>query len=287
MRYQIVSDSSSNVFSLEGVSYTTVPMKIIAGEKEYVDTAELDVHGMVKDLRAHKGKSGSSCANAQEWLDAFADADMVFGVTISRNLSGSYNAAEAAAREYMEEHPGRRVHIFDSLSAGPEMAMVAEKIAQLVNQGLSFEKIVAGVREYQNHCHTLFCLESMNNLARNGRVNPAVAKIASVLGIRACGDAQNGQIIPTQKPRGQKKAIETLAAMIRERGFTNDSWLRIAHCFGQSQAQLLADAVRKDFPGARIEIEPTTALCSFYAEEGGMIITLEGGFSEVNNVNNI
>ena len=287
MRYQIVSDSSSNVFALEGVSYTTVPMKIIAGEKEYVDTAELDVHGMVKDLRAHKGKSGSSCANAQEWLDAFADADMVFGVTISRNLSGSYNAAEAAAREYMEEHPGRRVHIFDSLSAGPEMAMVAEKIAQLVNQGLSFEEIVAGVREYQNHCHTLFCLESMNNLARNGRVNPAVAKIASVLGIRACGDAQNGQIIPTQKPRGQKKAIETLAAMIRERGFTNDSWLRIAHCFGQTQAQLLVDEVRKDFPNARITLEPTRALCSFYAEEGGMIIALEGGFSEVNNVNDI
>ena len=287
MRYQIVSDSSSNIFTLEGACYTTVPMKIIMGEKEFVDTAALDVRGMVDALRKHKGKSGSSCANAQEWLEAFGDADMVFGVTISRNLSGSYNAAEAAAREYAEEHPGAKVHIFDSLSAGPEMAMVAEKIAQLVNQGLSFEEIVAGVREYQNHCHTLFCLESMNNLARNGRVNPAVAKIASVLGIRACGDAQNGQIIPTQKPRGQKKATETLAAMVRERGFADGCRLRIAHCFGGEQAQLLADAVRKDFPGARIEIEPTTALCSFYAEEGGLIIALEGGFSEVNNVNGI
>ena len=287
MRYQIVSDSSSNIFHIEGVRYTTVPMKIVAGGKEYIDTPQLDVRGMVADLKAYKGKSGSSCANAQEWLEAFGDADMVFGVTISRNLSGSYNAAEAAAREYAEEHPGAKVHIFDSLSAGPEMAMVAEKIAQLVNQGLSFEEIVAGVREYQNHCHTLFCLESMTNLARNGRVNPAVAKIASVLGIRACGDAQNGQIIPTQKPRGQKKATETLAAMVRERGFADGCRLRIAHCYGQEQAQLLADAVRKDFPGARIEIEPTTALCSFYAEEGGLIIALEGGFSEVNNVNDI
>ena len=287
MRYQIVSDSSSNIFRLEGVNYTTVPMKIIVGEKEYVDTETLDVRGMVDDLKAYKGKSGSSCANAQEWLDAFGDADMVFGVTISRNLSGSFNAAEAAAREYTEEHPNAKIHIFDSLSAGPEMAMVAEKIAQLVSQGLSFEEIVAGVREYQNHCHTLFCLESMNNLARNGRVNPAVAKIASVLGIRACGDAQNGQIIPTQKPRGQKKATEALAAMVKERGFADGCRLRIAHCFGGEQAQLLADAVRKDFPGARIEIEPTTALCSFYAEEGGLIIAFEGGFSEVNNVNGI
>ena len=287
MRYQIVSDSSSNIFHVEGANYTTVPMKIIAGDREYIDAPGTNVRGMVDDLKAYKGKSGSSCANAQEWLDAFGDADMVFGVTISRNLSGSFNAAEAAAREFAEEHPDAKIHIFDSLSAGPEMAMVTEKIVELVNQGLSFEEIVAGVREYQNHCHILFCLECMNNLARNGRVNPAVAKIASVLGIRACGDAQNGQIIPTQKPRGQKKAIETLAAMIRERGFTNDSWLRIAHCFGQTQAQLLVDEVRKDFPNARITLEPTRALCSFYAEEGGMIIALEGGFSEVNNVNAI
>ena len=287
MRYQIVSDSSSNVFHIEGVNYTTVPMKIIAGEKEYIDTPRLDVRGMVADLKAYKGKSGSSCANAQEWLDAFGDADMAFGVTISRNLSGSYNAAQQAAQDFAEEHPGSRIHIFDTLSAGPEQAMVVEKIAELVGRGLSFEEIVAGVREYQNHTHILFCLESMNNLARNGRVNPAVAKIASVLGIRACGDAQNGQIIPTQKPRGQKKATEVLAAMIRERGFSNSSWLRIAHCFGESQAQLLIDAVKKDFPNARYTIEPTGALCSFYAEEGGLMIAMEGGFNEVNNVNEI
>ena len=287
MRYQIVSDSSSNIFRMEGVSYTTVPMKIIAGETEYVDTEALDVRGMVDDLKAYKGKSGSSCANAQEWLEAFGDADMVFGITISRNLSGSFNAAEAAAREFAEEHLDRKIHIFDTLSAGPEMAMVAEKIHELVEKGLPFEQIVAGVREYQNHCHTLFCLESMNNLARNGRVNPAVAKLASVLGIRACGEAQNGQIVPTQKPRGQKKATETLAAMIRERGFRDDSWLRIAHCFGETQTRLLVDALKKDFPNARYTLEPTGALCSFYAEEGGLIIAMEGSFNQVNNVNDI
>ena len=287
MRYQIVSDSSSNIFHMEGVNYKTVPMKIIAGEKEYVDTEALNVRSMVDDLKAYKGKSGSSCANAQEWLEAFGDADMAFGVTISRNLSGSFNAAQQAAQDFAEEHPNSRIHIFDTLSAGPEQAMVVEKIAQLVNQGLSFEEIVAQVREYQNHCHILFCLESMNNLARNGRVNPAVAKIASVLGIRACGDAQNGQIIPTQKPRGQKKATEILAAMVRERGFTNSSWLRIAHCFGETQAQLLIDALRKDFPDARYTVEPTGALCSFYAEEGGLMIAMEGAFNQVNNVNDI
>ena len=101
----------------------------------------------------------------------------------------------------------------------------------------------------------------MNNLARNGRVNPAVAKLASVLGIRACGEAQNGQIVPTQKPRGQKKATETLAAMIRERGFRDDSWLRIAHCFGETQTRLLVDALKRTSPMPAIPSSPP-ALCA-------------------------
>ena len=75
--------------------------------------------------------------------------------------------------------------------------------------------------------------------------------------------------------------------MIRERGFTNSSWMRIAHCFGEMQAQLLIDALKKDFPDARYTVEPTGALCSFYAEEGGLMIAMEGGFNQVNNVNDI
>ena len=283
MRYQIVSDSSSNVFHVEGASYTTVPMKIIAGEKEYLDTPALNLAGMVADLKAYKGKSGSSCANAQEWLEAFGDADMVFGVTISKNLSGSYNAAQQAARDYEEENPGKRAYIFDSLAAGPQQAFVIEKIAELANRGLDFDAIVEQVRDYHNHTHILFCLESLTNLARNGRINPAVAKIAGVVGIRVCGDAKGGQITPVHKPRGAKKATAILVDMMKERGFADGMQLRIAHCFGEEQAQALADATLAQFPNTRVTIEPTTALCSFYAEAGGLMIGFEGGYNANNN----
>ena len=284
MRYQIVSDSSSNVFHVEGASYTTVPMKIIAGEKEYLDTPALNLAGMVADLKAYKGKSGSSCANAQEWLEAFGDADMVFGVTISKNLSGSYNAAQQAARDFEEQNPGKRAYIFDSLAAGPQQAFVIEKIAELANRGLDFDAIVEQVRDYHNHTHILFCLESLTNLARNGRINPAVAKIAGVVGIRVCGDAKGGQITPVHKPRGAKKATAILLDMMKERGFADGMQLRIAHCFGEEQAQALADATLAQFPNTRVTIEPTTALCSFYAEAGGLMIGFEGGFNTENHL---
>ena len=282
MNYKVVSDSSSNVLALDNVHFASVPMKVRA-QKEYIDNAQLDLTGMVEDLRNHRGKSGSSCPNVGEWLEAFGDADVVFGTTISKNLSGSYNAAQQAAATYMEENPGKQAYIFNTLSAGPQQAFLNEKVLELCAQGLDFETIKEKALEYYSHTHILFCLESMMNLARNGRVPMAVAKIAGMLGIRVCGDAKGGQITPVHKPRGAKKATQTLLEMMKERGFYDGAQLRIAHCFGQEQAQALADAVLAEFPNTRVTLEPTTALCSFYAEAGGLMIGFEGGFNVNNN----
>lgn len=282
MNYRIVSDSSSNILHREEAGFASVPMKIIA-KKEYVDTADLDLAGMVTDLKNHKDKSGSSCPSVGEWLEAFGDAETVFGVTISKNLSGSYNSALEAAQEYMEANPGRKVHIFDSMSAGPEQAMIVDKIYALVEQGVEFEEIIRQIRDYQNHTHILFCLESLTNLARNGRISPTVAKIAGVLGIRVVGDAKDGQICPVHKPRGGKKATQTLVEMLKERGFYDGALLRVAHCFAEESALALRDAVRAHFPNMRFLLEPTTALCSFYAEAGGLMIGFEGGYNEWNH----
>ena len=283
MSIKIVSDSSSNVFALAGVNYATVPMKVIAGDKEYVDTPALDVRGMVEDLKAYKGKSGSSCPNVQEWLDVFGDGDDILGITISRNLSGNYNSALEAARQYMEEHPGKRVHIFDSLTAGPHQIMAVEKMQEYIEAGCDFDTIVEKVNDYLNRTHILFCLESMHNLARNGRVSPAVAKIAGMLGIRACGDAPGGVITPVHKPRGEKKATQTLLEMMEERGIYDGALVRIAHCFGEKQANALKELVLAKYPNCRFILEPTGGLCSFYAEAGGLMIGFEGSFHQVNS----
>ena len=282
MAFRIVADSSCNVLTLGDPDYTTVPLKIVAA-REYVDNAELDLAGMVADLQQHKGKSGSSCPNVGEWTEAFGDAEYIFGLTITKHLSGSFNSAQQAAAAYMDEHPGRVVYIIDSLSTGPEMMMIVDKIRQCEAQGLDFEATKAAVLDYANHNHTLFCLESMMNLARNGRTSMAVAKIAGMLGIRVVGDVEGGQITPVYKPRGAKKATQTLFEMMKERGFRDGNILRIAHCFGEEQALALRDAVLAEFPNTKFKLEPTTALCSFYAEAGGLIIGFEGAFNEKND----
>ena len=283
MSIQIVCDSSANILANQDKFYTAVPMKIIAGDREFVDNPQLEVQEMVDYLKAYKGKSGSSCPNVQDWLNAFGESQEVFGVTITKHLSGSYNAAQQAAEVHMEEHPGAKAYIFDSLSTGPELMMIVDKVRQLEAEGLDYDTIREQVLDYHNHCHTVFCLQSMNNLARNGRVHPAVAKIAGMLSIRVVGTAQGGEITPIHKPRGDKKAIQTMVEWMNEQGLHDGSLVRIAHCFNEAGAQALLEAVKAQYPSCRFIVEPTTALCSFYAEEGGLIVGFEGSYNEYNN----
>ena len=283
MKIRVVSDSSSNLFRVDGFDYITVPMKILAGQTEYVDKPGISTRQMVDDLKVFKGKSGSSCPNAGEWLEAFEGADAIFAITISKNCSGSYNAAASAAREYMEENPGSKVFVVDSLTAGPGMAMIAEKLRELISQGLEFEQIKERILDYQNHTHTVFSLKSVNNLVHNGRVSHVAGKIVAALNMRVIGYAKGGKLEMAHKPRGDKKAVETILRMMEERGFYDGALVRISQCFQEEIAGVLKEQICAKYPASPVIIEPTTALCSYYAEEGGLIVGFEGAFNTEND----
>lgn len=274
MNYKIVSDSSSNVLSFLGIPYESVPLKIITSAAEYVDDINLNVEKMVNELKVTKGKSSTSCPNMADWLSAFEGYDVIFGITITSKLSGSYAAAVQAAEEYESTHPGAKVHIIDSTSTGPEMRLIMEFLRDRMLEEKSFEEIKTAVEQYCEHTHLLFSLESLTNLARNGRVNPAVAKIAGVLGIRVVGAATEGVLDPLHKCRGEAKAMDTIYKEMKLRGYGGGK-VGISHCFNIGAANSLKEKILADYPDANVFIEPTTALCSFYAERGGLIIGFE------------
>lgn len=275
MSFKIVSDSASNIFSISDIPYANVPLKIITKDKEYVDTPDLDLENMISELKNNKGTSGTSCPNIFEWGEAFKGSDEIFAVAITSNLSGSCAAAVQAATDYMEENPGTKVAVFDSLSAGAEMGLIIEKLQELINAGLSFEEIETEVRDYMTHTHLLFSLESLTNLARNGRINPAAAAIAGVLGIRVVGKASDiGTLEPLHKCRGEKKALEALFKEMKSIGFAGGK-VRISQCYNPEAADKLREMILAEFPDCQISIEACTALCSFYAEQGGILVGFE------------
>jgi DegV family protein with EDD domain len=181
MKMKIVADSSADLITLADKSVVSVPMKIMTDIKEYVDDDALDIKKMTEDLASYRGKSGSACPGVGDWLEAFGDADRVFCITITSNLSGSYNSAMVAKETYESENPGKKVYVIDSLSAGPELTLAVEKIQKLLEQGKSFEEICRTITEYQKSTYLVFMLKSLTNLANNGRVSPTVAKLREYL----------------------------------------------------------------------------------------------------------
>lgn len=274
MSTKIVSDSSSNIFTLPDIAYANVPLKIISGSKEYIDTPQLDVAAMMREMQDSKEKCGTSCPNVYEWEQAFEGSEDIFALTITSKMSGSFTAASAAAEQITKQNPGKKIFVFDSFSVGPGMQLMIEKLSDLIRNKLSFEEIKNKLTEYGKKTNLLFALQSLSNLAKNGRVNPAIAKIAGVLGIRLVGKAQDGALKLIHKSRGEKKAIDTLAESMLETGFCGGK-VRISHCENEEAAQTLKEKILSFFPKSDIGINRCGGLCSFYAETGGLLVGFE------------
>ena len=272
---KIVADSSANLMELKTVAFDAAPLKIITAQREFVDDRNLDLDEMIGYFKSYKGRSQIYCPNPEDWLTTFGDAEDVFCVAITSGLSGSYNAACIAKEMYETEHPGRRVFVIDSLSAGPELTLLVEKLEELVVAGKSFEEICAYIPEYQKKTGLLFMLESLNNFAANGRVSPAVAKIAGVLGIRIVGKASDaGTLEPTDKCRGEEKSLKTILKHLKESGLKTGKVI-LAHCLNESAANTLKKLIETDLPNVTVKIGKNLGLCSFYAEKGGLLVGFE------------
>ena len=275
MNTKIVVDSSASLYTLQGVDFECVPLKIITDDAEYLDNGTMDALGMAQTLRTYKGKTSTSCPNVSDWLAAYEGADEVYAITITGTLSGSYNAAQLAAEEYQQENPGKRVFVLDSLSTGPEQRLLAEHLRDLLAEGKEFDELCKEMLRYHKHTHLLFSLESLANLARNGRVKPAVAAVARMLGIRVIGQASEaGELDVLCKTRGEHGALERIVLELKEHGYTNGR-LHISHCGNPAAAERLKHMVKAVFDGAKVDISECGGLCSYYAELGGLLVGYE------------
>ncbi|MBQ9964231.1 MAG: DegV family protein [Clostridia bacterium] len=272
---KIVADSSANMLSLPHVAFASAPLKIITADREFTDGETLDVRDMIAYFDTYKGTSKTSCPNPSDWLAAFGDADDIFCVTITSGLSGSYNAACAAKAMYEAENEGKRVCVIDSLSAGPELTLIIEKLEEWIGKGVSFDDICVLVRSYTEKTGLLFMLESLKNFAANGRVSPAIAKVVGFLGIWIVGKAsEKGQLEPLHKCRGQERSLETLFAELKKNGLSKGK-VRIAHCENEAAATALQKAILAQIPAADVSISTCRGLCSYYAEKGGLLVGFE------------
>ena len=277
--FRIIADSSCDLTGLDHISpdilFGRAPLRVIVDDVEYVDTYDLDTRAMMDAVYGFKGKTGSACPSPEEYAELCRDVDEAYIVTISSNLSGSYNSAVLARDLVLAEFPEKKIHVFDSLSAGPELSLIVEKIARLASSGLAFEDVVSQVQEYMTHTALLFQLNSLENLTKNGRVSKMAGMTAKLLGIRMIGIASAvGTVEPLHKSRGTEKTYSLVLQEMRERGFSGGRVV-LGHAFQPAGAEMMRQMILKEFPTADITVMPLSGLCCYYAEEGGLLVGFE------------
>lgn len=275
MKRKIVTDSSCDIWELNGVDFAVAPMTISTDNKHYVDNQELDVRLMSEDLAKYKGVSHTACPSVGSWLDCYEGSDEVFVVTLTGAMSGTYNSAMTAKGIYEEENENVKIHVFDSLSTGPEMRLLIEKIKEMIEEDLTFEEIVEKGQDYLNHTRLFFALKSLHNFAMNGRVSKAVASAIGVLNISIFATAsEEGTIQQISKCRGEKKVVKSMIEHLENAGYHGGK-VRISHADNLKLAHNVRDKILELYPHADIIVYPMGGLCTYYAEIGGLLVGCE------------
>ena len=275
MKRKIVTDSSCDIWELNGVDFAVAPMTISTDNKHYVDNQELDVRLMSEDLAKYKGVSHTACPSVGSWLDCYEGSDEVLVVTLTGAMSGTYNSAMTAKGIYEEENENVKIHVFDSLSTGPEMRLLIEKLKEMIEEDLTFEEIVEKGQDYLNHTRLFFALKSLHNFAMNGRVSKAVASAIGVLNISIFATAsEEGTIQQISKCRGEKKVVKSMIEHLENAGYHGGK-VRISHADNLKLAHNVRDKILELYPHADIIVYPMGGLCTYYAEIGGLLVGCE------------
>lgn len=275
MEFRIIVDSSvgfnDEVFGNEEYM-ERIPFKIIIDNEEIIDE-NLDKHILLEKMKNSKNKIGTACPSPHDFLQALKKSKNNFIVTISGKLSGSYNSAVLAKEMLEEESQDSFVHVFDCKSAVSGADLVVLKIKQLIEEKVEKYKIVEEVTEYINNMKTLFVLDRLDNLAKNGRLSSVKALMGSLLQVVPIMIGSDGEIVLKEQVRGKKKAFNRLIEIIGEEtsDFKNKI-LGIGHINAREKAEKIREEIKNRYNFKDIIIFEGSGLSTVYADDGGIVI---------------
>ena len=279
MSYKIIIDSCGELLDewKKYEHFESVALTLNVGGENIIDDETFDQADFLKKVAASPECPKSACPSPERYMKAFdCDADHIYAVTLSAELSGSYNSAVLGRNLLEEEKPGRKIHIFNSKSASIGQTLIGMKIQECEEAGYSFEKVIETVDEYIAGQHTFFVLDNLETLRKNGRLSKVKALVASALKIKpVMGSTDEGNICQLDQARGINKALVKMAGQIAEKTQNSEEKvLAISHCNCHERAILLKNALQEKMPLKNIVVLDTAGVSSMYANDGGVIVAV-------------
>ena len=278
MSYIIVGDSctDTNDELEQTLELHKVPLTLQIEDYHVVDDENFNQIEFIEKMHASLECPKSACPSPQEYLDVYEKSDEVYVVTLSSELSGSYNSARLAQRDYEKMYPNKKITVVDSRSASGGQTLIALKVKELKEKGLSFEEVKKRVIKFRNEMQTKFVLESVENLKKNGRLLKLTAALCEALNIKPVLYSQNdGEIHKLTQARGMKKALaKMIDAVSQDAKDTKHKILSIAHCNNRERAEYVKRLVfEHGLVFKDVIILETGGVSTLYANQGGIIIS--------------
>lgn len=279
MDYKIVMDSCGEMTEQMKTDehYVSVPLTLEVDGEFIVDDATFNQAEFLEKVAASPTCPRSSCPSPETYRQEFdCEAEHVYGVTLSSELSGSYNSAMLGRNLAKEDNPNKKIHIFNSRAASVAQTLIAKMVAECEEMGLGFEKTVQRIEAYIASQRTTFVLDSLEALRKNGRLSLVKAFVASALKIKPVMIAtEEGTIDQIDQARGINKALVKLVEHVVERSVDSaNRILGISHCNCPERAQLVKNALLDKLKAKDVIVLDTAGISSLYASDGGIIVTI-------------
>ena len=277
MSFHIVCDSCTDLTEedLKKGCYTLVPLTLLVDGEEIIDDETFDQADFLAKVAASKESVKSACPAPESYMEAYSKADDIYVVTLSAELSGSYNSAVLGKNLYEEENGTKNIHVVNSRGAATTQVLIARKLNEYASQGMPFEEVVDKIEEYTTSLRTYFVLETLEVLRKNGRLSRLSATIAGALNIKPVMiGTRDGVIQKAAQARGMKKA---LAKMVEHMGSEGRDLTRrqfvISHCNCYERAVYVKELIKKHLHAEDVDIVDTKGVSSLYACDEGIIVS--------------
>lgn len=279
MSFHIVADSCCELTAdmKKRGNIEIAPLTLEVGGECILDDETFDQKYFLKRVAECPECPKSACPSPDYFRKSFLNgAERCYAVTLSAQLSGSYNSAVLGANLAQEENEDLKIHVFNSRSASIGETLIAKKIVECEEAGMSFERVVETVELYISTQHTYFVLENLETLRKNGRLSKTKALVASALKIKpVMGATPEGDIVQLDQARGINKALMKMVdAIVNDAQHVENKTLAISHCNCPERAEMVKEALLERLAVQDVFVLDTQGVSSMYANDGGIIIAL-------------
>ena len=277
--YKIILDSCGELtdeMKADG-RFVNVPLTLEIDGEHIIDDETFDQASFIKKVKESPNAPKSACPSPNAYMEEMeCDAENIYVVTLSGELSGSYNSACLGKDLYEEEDTSKNIHVFNSKSASIGETLIAMKIAECEESGMSFEQVIEAVDAYIENQHTFFVLETLETFRKSGRLSGLKAAIAETLNIKVVmGSTDTGYIQQLAKGRGMAQTVDKMTKCVMDvTTGCEDKILAISHCNCPERALSLKKKMESLAKFKDIFIVDMRGVSTMYANDGGVILVV-------------